>query len=288
MTPAASPSQLPSGLHLGPVRLQVADLARSVTFYERVLGLRAAATTPTATLTPPGDTKPLLVLSEHPGARPLAPHSRLGLYHFALLVPTRADLGRLLRHLAELGLRPGTADHAVSEALYLQDPDGLGVEIYADRPRSEWQRQGDELFMTTAPIDARGLLDAAGDEPWTAMPAGTIVGHVHLHVADLRQAADFYETALGLDRTVWSYPGALFVAAGGYHHHLGLNTWAADAPPAGPDDPQLLDWTLHLTDAASVGAAADRLTAHGYPILRGAADDVLVADPWGTRLRLMV
>lgn len=288
MTPSPYSRRLPPDLHLGPVRLQVGDLARSVTFYETVLGLSVTrGGDGTATLAAAGAARPLVALKEHTGARRVAPHGRLGLYHFALLVPTRADLGRLLRHLIGLGLRPGSADHAVSEALYLSDPDGLGIEIYVDRPRSEWERRGDELFMTSAPIDVQGLLQAAGDAPWSAMPAGTTMGHVHLHVGDLGQAARFYETALGFDVMVRSYPGALFVSAGGYHHHLGLNTWAAGAPAPNPSDAQLLEWTLHLPDAASVHSAAERLAAHEYETERVADHDLLMADPWGTRLRLL-
>jgi NAD+-dependent protein deacetylase sirtuin 4 len=162
--------------------------------------------------------------------RALLDRGRGGLYHFAILLPDRAALGRLVAHLAREGVRVGAADHLVSEALYLQDPDGLGIEVYADRPRSEWRHRDRQLLMATDPLDLPELARSAGAEPWTGAPAGTRLGHVHLHVGDIHRAAEFYHAALGFDRMVWSYPGALFLAAGGYHHHLGVNTWARRRP----------------------------------------------------------
>jgi catechol 2,3-dioxygenase len=229
----------------------------------------------------------LLELHERPGARPVRPMTRLGLYHFAILLPDRAHLGRFLGHLAALGIRPGAADHLVSEALYLHDPDGLGIEVYADRPRDEWRvERGGELAMTTDPLDLGDLVRAAGGAGWQGMPAGTVVGHVHLHAGDLAVARGFYHEALGLDLMVWSYPGALFLAAGGYHHHLGVNAWAGDVPPAGPEEARLLEWELVLPDAASVASAAASVEAAGHPVATEGAERRL-ADPWGTGLRLV-
>ena len=202
-----------------------------------------------------GEEQPLVWLQERPDARPVPHGGRLGLYHFAILVPDRASLGRFVRHLSEMGEYAGSADHAVSEALYLSDPDGLGIEVYADRPRSSWRTEGAELYMTTERLDIRAVLAAAGSEPWTGMPGGTVIGHVHLHVGDLDQGAAFYHEGLGLDKIVWSYPGALFLSAGGYHHHLGTNTWSS-GPPATDEDARLLSWTVALPSAADVEAAA--------------------------------
>ena len=190
-----------------------------------------------------GEEGPLVVLRERSGAAPVPRHGRLGLYHFAILLPSRAELGRFLRRLAELGVRAGASDHFVSEALYLSDPDGLGIEVYADRPRDQWEADGREIRMATVPLNAAELVAEAGEERWDGMLAGTVMGHLHLHVGDLVEAEAFYHRALGLDKVVWSYPGALFLSAGGYHHHLGMNTWAAGAPPAGEDDAKLLEWT---------------------------------------------
>lgn len=283
---APAGTRLPDATRLGPVRLQVADLERSLAFYEGLLGLRVAARdASSARLAAHGGSETLIELVARPGARP-APRGRLGLFHVAILLPDRASLGRLVRRLAEAGVRLGAGDHLVSEAFYLDDPDGLGLELYADRPRTEWTRVGRELRMGTDPVDADALLRDAGDAPWRGMPAGTSVGHVHLHVGDLAAADAFYAEGLGFDRTVWSYPGALFLAAGGYHHHLGVNTWAgAGARPAQEDEARLLSWTVRLPRAADVEAVASSLSAAGYLALRDG--DVLVAeDPWGTRVRV--
>lgn len=281
--------RLPAATRLGPVRLQVADLDRSLVFYEGTLGLRLLEREASRALL--GSSSPLVELRELPGARPAPYRGRTGLFHFAILLPDRAALGRFARHLGEIGARAGTADHLVSESFYLQDPDNLGIEVYADRPRSTWRRVGRELMMATDPLDLAGLLAAAGGAPWQGMPAGTVMGHVHLHVGDLVAASAFYSEALGLDRTVWEYPGALFLAAGGYHHHLGTNLWAgSDARPPAAGEAQLLEWTIELPDEASLTGAAESLARAGYAADReddaGGSPSVATRDPWGTRLRL--
>ena len=194
-----------------------------------------------------GDDTPIIELHEHPGAKSTPVRSRLGLFHFAILLPDRSSLGRFVKHLGAIGARAGASDHLVSEAFYLQDPDNLGIEVYADRPRSSWLRVGRELMMGTDSIDITSLVGAA-DGPWTGMPPGTTIGHVHLHVGDIATASAFYSEAMGFDRTVWHYPGALFLSAGGYHHHLGTNTWAGPAPSPAPDEAQLLGWTVQLPE----------------------------------------
>ena len=202
---------LPAATTVGPVTLQVADLARSIDYYQRVLGLRQLnGASGTATLGPSEEAVPLVTLRERPGATPVPRRGRLGLYHFAVLLPARAALGRFLRHLGEIGVHPGMSDHLVSEAIYLTDPDGLGIEVYADRPRSAWRHEGRQLLMAVDPLDVEDLLRAGGSERWSGMPAGTTMGHVHLFVGDLTDSARFYHQGLGLDKMVWSYPGALF------------------------------------------------------------------------------
>jgi catechol 2,3-dioxygenase len=282
-----SGTRLPDATRLGPVRLQVADLDRSLAFYEGILGLSVAARDDaSARLTAHGRDEALIELVERPGARP-ASRGRLGLFHVAILLPDRAALGRLVRRLAEAGVRLGAGDHLVSEAFYLDDPDGLGLELYADRPRAAWTRAGRELRMGTDPVDVEELLEGAGDAPWRGMPPGTEIGHVHLHVGDLAAADAFYADGLGFDRTVWSYPGALFLAAGGYHHHLGVNTWAgSDARPARDDEARLLAWTIRVPDASDVDAVAAALAAAGHDATRDDADALIVEDPWGTRVRI--
>lgn len=284
--------RLPPTTRLGGVRLQVADLARALAYYEGVLGFRTLSRdNGRATLGAHGGgiegAPALIALVERPGARAMVSRGRLGLYHVAILLPDRASLGRFVRHLASVGVRAGAGDHLVSEAFYLSDPDGLGIEVYADRPRSTWERIGRELVMATDPVDVVGLVGAAGDTPWTGMPAGTTIGHVHLHVADLADAAAFYGDGLGFDRTVWRYPGALFLGAGGYHHHVGTNTWAGPgAHPPRRDDARLLAWTIELPDVVDVRAAAESLARGGYATEWGGGGEVVATDPWGTEVRV--
>ncbi|MGQ0561501.1 MAG: VOC family protein [Gemmatimonadota bacterium] len=282
--------RLPEQTRLGPVRLQVFNLERSLAFYEGTLGFRTLQSDErSATLAAHGEDRVLVELREQPGARPAGRGERLGLYHFAILLPDRPSLGRFVRHLSQTGMRAGAADHLVSEAFYVSDPDGLGIEIYADRPRESWLRRGRELMMATDPVDVDAVVHAGGDAAWTGMPAGTVIGHVHLHAGDLAQAAAFYGEGLGFDQTVWSYPGALFMSAGGYHHHLGTNTWAgAGAKPPKPADARLLEWTIEVPDQTSVAAAAHSLAGAGYPVERVSADELTARDPWETQVRLRV
>jgi catechol 2,3-dioxygenase len=278
--------RLPATTRIGRVTLQVADLARSLAYYERVLGFRVLErSAEQAILGDQAGERPLIELRERSGANPVPRRGRLGLYHYAILLPDRADLGRLLRHLAEQGERAGMSDHLVSEALYLSDPDGLGIEVYADRPRAGWRLNGPELAMATDPLNVDDLLQAAGAERWSGMPAGTVIGHVHLYVDDLDQAAAFYHEGLGLDKIVWSYPGALFLSAGGYHHHLGTNTWAKGAPLATDTDARLLEWEVLVPSHEDASAALSSLAQSGVAVER-AADGGTVRDPWGTPLRV--
>ena len=284
---AASPNQLPATVRLGPVTLQVADLGRSLTFYGDLLGLEVHAKEAATVSLGAADGVPLITLREHPGARPVPRRGRLGLFHLALLLPTRADLGSLLRHLGASGVPLGMADHLFSEALYLTDPDGLGLELYADRPRDAWQRVGGELVSDTLPLDIKGLLGAAGDEPYRGIPAGTTVGHVHFHVGNLAEAASFYEQGLGFEPTITSFPGARFVSAGGYHHHVGFNIWAAGVPVAEVDDARLLEWRLELPSKTDLDSVTARLSAAGYTV--DTPDEEAVAvDPWHITVRLTV
>ena len=278
--------RLPLDIRLGPVLLQTGDLGRSVGYYGRVLGLRPVEhRAGEATLAAQGDPTPLVRLREWPGAVTVPRRGRLGLYHFAVLLPDRASLGRFAAHLASLGEYAGMADHLVSEAFYLTDPDGLGIEVYADRPRETWAVRGGKLAMATDPLDLEGLAKAAGGRQWDGAPPGTRIGHIHLYVDDLDRAREFYHVGLGLDRIGLDFPGALFMSAGGYHHHLGTNTWAAGAPKAGEGDARLLEWIIQLADQESVEAVARSLGGAGQMITRSGVDAV-ATDPWGTNLRL--
>lgn len=280
--------RLPEASSVGRVRLQVSDLDRSLPFYEGLLGFTVLARSARHALLGPQDGSTTLIeLHAAPGVRSASPVGRLGLYHFAILLPDRAALGRILARLGERGISPGMADHAVSEALYLEDPDGLGIEIYADRPREEWQRRGSELLMVTEPLDAESVLRSGGGKAWRGMPEGTVIGHVHLHVGDLERASTFYHTAVGLDKMVWSYRGALFLAAGGYHHHLGVNVWAGPRAIAPADDEaRLLEWELLVPAVADLSAVASSLEQVGFDAKLEEGGALETRDPWGTGLRI--
>jgi catechol 2,3-dioxygenase len=269
---------------LGPVRLTVSQLERSRAFYERAIGLRATEREDgTVALGVPGD--PALIElrgdSSAPGLNRRAP----GLYHLAILVPTRRDLAFALARL--VGTRwplDGASDHLVSEALYLSDPDGNGIEIYRDRPRTEWQRVGDQLQMSTLPLGLDSLIgELQGvSELQAEAPAATRIGHVHLQVADLAEAEAFYHGVLGFDVTVRGYPGALFVSAGGYHHHIGLNTWhSAGQASAAAGSVGLRSFTVELPNESGLAAVLARVEQAGIPATRE-GDGVLVRDPFAS------
>jgi catechol 2,3-dioxygenase len=224
---------LPADAHIGQVSLTVRDLQQSLLFYRDVLGFSELGP---GRLGPAGG-RVLIELHERTDAI-AKPRRSSGLFHFAILVPSRAALGRSLRRLAEKRWpMSGAADHLVSEALYLNDPDGLGIEIYRDRPRDTWRVADGELAMATDPLDLQAIHDEPGAEaPWNGLEAGTITGHVHLHVPHIDTAETFYCGRIGFDPVVRRYPGALFVSAGGYHHHLGLNTWAGIGAPPPPEN----------------------------------------------------
>jgi catechol 2,3-dioxygenase len=281
--------RLPASTRVGAVALQVADLARSLAWYRDLLGARVLTRSDTtATLGAAGHEVPLLELHERAGAAPMPSRGRLGLFHVAWLLPDRAALGRFFGHAIACGEPLGSADHLVSEALYLQDPDGLGVEVYADRPSASWPMQGDEVQMASLPIDAPGLQHAASGAPWTGLPDGSRIGHVHLHVGDLARSTAFYRDVVGLGVTNTRYPGAVFLAAGRYHHHLGTNTWAgSSAVAAAEHDARLLWWELRVPDRATVDAVRDRARVLGGDGGAAVRDGLALADPWGTRVHIV-
>ena len=279
--------RLPEATHLGRVRLQVADLERSIKFYEDVLGMRLIRRgNDSARLGPHGEDREIIYLHQHETARPVPRRGMLGLYHFAILLPDRAALGRFVAHLGEIGAYAGMSDHFVSEAVYLTDPDGLGIEVYADRPRDAWRYDERQLYMTTNNLDVEDLIKSARGEKWAGIPPRTVLGHVHLYVDDIAKAEAFYHDALGFDKVVWSYPGALFMSAGGYHHHLGTNTWARGAPAATDADARLLEWEIIVPTKKDADEAAASVRAADYPA-RKEGSEWLLTDPWGTGLRLI-
>ena len=229
------------------------------------------------------------VLHENPQARRVRGTS--GLYHFAVLVPSRVELAKSLQRLAETRWPvQGFADHLVSEAIYLPDPDGNGIEIYRDRPRSEWPRLDGQIRMATDPLDLDGVLAELDGhaEAWTGLHPQTVLGHMHLHVGNLPQANVFYGGVIGLDLITRLGNSALFMSAGGYHHHLGLNTWAGvGAPSQPPDAIGLRYFTIKLPQSNEVGATADRIRENGGSI-EERADGMLLRDPFQNGVMLTV
>ena len=278
---------LPDQLRLGPVHLTVRDLERSVPFYRDVLGLRVhGQEAGRARLGTGGED--LAILHEDPEAQRAGRHS--GLYHVAFLFPDRQELARAVLRLAATQPRiDGASDHGVSEAIYLADPDGNGIELYADRPRDQWPaaQPGERVGMFTAPLDLEDLLSTvSGEEPRRDAGEGLRMGHVHLHVGDLDRALAFYRDVLGFD-VMATFPGAAFVSAGGYHHHLGLNTWRGEGAPAAPPHAVgLRRWTVVLGDPGQVAGVRERAEGAGFET---STEDgsVVVQDPWGIALAVV-
>ena len=274
---------------VGPVELTVADLDRSLDYYRSAVGLRELSREDGVMRLGANGTE-LLTLREQPDAEP-APRST-GLFHFALLLPDRAALARWLAHAARDRVPlAGMSDHLVSEAIYLRDPDWHGIEIYRDRPRPEWPHDGDGIRMDTLPLDTEDLLSSIDvDElpPFEGLPAGTNMGHVHLQVADVSETERFYRDVLGFDVMARYGNQATFMSAGGYHHHLGANTWnSLGAGPPPPGAATLRHATIVLPDAAERDRVAARVADDGQdPKPAGEDGDVLVRDPSGNGLLL--
>jgi catechol 2,3-dioxygenase len=269
--------------HIGSVHLTVADLDQQQSFYEQAIGLRELGHDGQTVRLGPEGGPVVLELTGDPDA-PRRPRGTTGLYHFAILVPGRADLGQALRRVVDAGWRfTGASDHLVSEALYLNDPEGNGIEIYRDRSRDEWPRDDEGVIqMATLPLDLDGVLgevDASTPAP-AEMPAGTTIGHIHLNVANIPAAEDFYSGALGFDVMVRTYPGALFVAAGGYHHHIGLNTWeSAGGQAPAPGSTGLRSFEIVLPSREEADRVAEQARAAGADVTAG-DNGAIVLDPW--------
>jgi catechol 2,3-dioxygenase len=278
---AASPPRLPATLRLGAVHLTVADLHRSVAFYQSAIGLRLhRREDPVAAMGAGGED--LLVLHEHPGARRAGRHA--GLYHYALLYPSREELAHAaLRLAARRTPIQGASDHGTHEAIYLPDPDGNGIELAADRPREAWPELSNPGWDGgPRPLDLDGLLAlVAGEEPRRHAGTGLVVGHVHLHVGDLERGLTFYRDVLGFE-LMFSMPTAAFVSAGGYHHHLGFNVWRGEGvPPASADRVGLRHWTVVLEEPEEVAAVREQVRVADIEVEEREGGGFLVRDPWG-------
>jgi len=271
-------------LRLGPVQLTVTDLDRSTHFYERAIGLRLQRREGREVGLGAGGEE-LLVLVEDPGARPPGRHA--GLYHVALLHPSRLELARAAQRLLITGTPiTGASDHGISEAIYLPDPDGNGIELAADRPREQWGDLSDPTVSGPRPLDLHGLLtlvEGAEQEPYA--DPDLRVGHLHVHVGDVEGALAFWRDLIGFE-VMTRFPSAAFVSAGGYHHHLGLNTWRGEGVPPAPEGiVGLRHWTIVLDDEAELDAVRERFAAAGVD--HGLDDGRLTArDPWNIAVEL--
>jgi catechol 2,3-dioxygenase len=273
---------------MGRVRLRVADSDRAQSFYERAIGLRTLDRNGDGVVLGAEGGPAAVALAADPDAPPRPPGTT-GLFHLAILVPSRVDLARALRRVVEAGWRfTGASDHLVSEALYLNDPEGNGIEIYRDRPRDEWRYDDRQLQMATLPLDIDSLLTEleGSDSADTGMPAGTRIGHTHLNVSDIAAAEDFYVRGLGFEPTVRGYPGALFVSAGGYHHHLGLNTWAGAGASPPPQGARGLDWfEVVLPSPDALRQTEQRIESSDVAPDRR-EEGLMAVDPSGNRVLL--
>lgn len=261
------------------VHLTVSNLERSLAFYQHALGFQIHGRNGKTARLGAGKAD-FLVLTEQPGAKPYP--NRTGLYHFAILVPSRLELARSLKHLAETQTPlQGFADHLVSEAIYLADPDGNGIEIYRDRPRSEWRYSNGAIQMATDPLDIDGVLAElkTHTEEWKGVHPDTRLGHMHLQVANIKDSEAFYCGVLGFDLMARYGPSALFVSAGGYHHHIGLNTWNSyGAAPPPPNSIGLRYFEIRLPNAAELDKVADRVKKAGVS-LEETSDGSFLHDP---------
>ena len=273
---------------LGPVALAVSNLPDSVRFYGDVLGLLALHQEESSARLGTGDGTVLLELSGDPETVPRPRHST-GLYHVALLLPSRGSLASFLRHVAEREYPlHGASDHQVSEAIYLSDPDGNGIEVYSDRPRSEWAHRNGQLGMTTEPLDIEGLMEELEepDRPWEGFPIGARIGHVHLQVRDIEEAELFYDRLLGFDLTQRYGHAAAFLSAGGYHHHIGVNIWnSAGAPPPPANATGLRYFTIVLPSDEELKRLTDRIGRAQVPI-EERGDARFLRDPSGNGIML--
>jgi catechol 2,3-dioxygenase len=274
--------------HVSQVTIKVESLQRSLNFYQEVIGFNVLDESPNkAYLTADGE-KTLLTIEQPENVTPKQPRTT-GLYHFAILLPERADLGRILNHFAQLNIPLGSSDHLVSEALYLNDPDGNGIEVYWDKPSSEWTWKGGQVEMAVDPIDAKAILAEGKGEPWTGLPPKTLMGHLHLHAAELNETADFYTKGLGFEVVSRFGNQALFLSTGGYHHHLGLNTWnGVGAPQPAENSVGLSSFNIHFPSEEERNTAISRLKTLGKLVNQEQNGRISIEDPSGNKLYLTI
>ena len=272
-------------IYVGEVNLKVKDLEKALTFYQNIMGFQVLEKTDRkAALSTDGKT-PLVTLEQPENVIPKEGRMS-GLYHFAILLPSRADLSVFLRHFLGTGYGLGAADHYVSEALYITDPDGNGIEVYRDRPSKEWTWKDGLVDMATEELDGNSIL-AESDAEWKGLPSGTVMGHIHLHVGDLQKAEEFYTKGLGFE-VVSHYPQAVFLSTGRYHHHIAINTWQGVGAPTPPQNSVGLNWyTLVFPDEATREKTLQQLQQLGSSVQKE-TEYYVVSDPSGNQIRLVL
>lgn len=251
--------------YVSNVEIKVSDLQRSLAYYQEIIGFKVLQQEANrATLTADGKTALLTIVQLQSVEQKTRTTS--GLYHFALLLPTRRDLAHIITHLRQLGVYFGASDHDVSEALYLHDPDENGIEIYVDRPASDWTWHADQVYMVTEPLNIPSILEEANGV-WDGLPVNTVMGHIHLSVSNLAAAEEFYTKGLGFDIVTRYGKQALFISTGRYHHHIGLNTWYSEgAPKLGENQIGLKTYTLRLDNEVQANTLKENLHQLGAPV----------------------
>jgi catechol 2,3-dioxygenase len=274
-------------MFVGQVNLKVENLERALLFYQHIIGFKVLEQTErNAKLTADGKTN-LLTLEQLNDVTPRQ-RNTTGLYHFAILLPKRSDLANIVQHLYRNGIQFGSSDHLVSEALYLSDPDGNGIEIYIDRPSSSWNWINGEVEMTVDPLDFKNLLTEINQESWNGLPQETVMGHIHLHVSELQKTQEFYSKGLGFQVVCRYGTQALFISTGGYHHHIGLNTWAGvGAPRPSIHSAGLKSFSLVLANEEVRNNIIKQLQALGYNVIEENGI-VITEDPSGNRIQLTI
>ncbi len=271
--------------YVGHVNIKVQDLDRSLTFYQEVLGFQILEQNDkTVRLTADGKTSVLSI--EQPENIVPKQGKTTGLYHFALLLPKRSDLADIVHHFMNIGIRYGSSDHLVSEALYLADPDGNGIEIYIDRDPSKWNWSNGEVAMAVDPLNFEDLLSTGKQQLWKGLPSGTVMGHIHLHVSELKKTEEFYSKGLGFEVVNRYGDQALFISTGKYHHQIALNTWAGvGAPKPAENSVGLESFTIVLADEAARNTIIAQLKSIGASVTEENGSFVSY-DPSGNRIYL--
>lgn len=268
--------------------LKVIDIERSIKFYTDIMGLSIIKKVKKEAILTADGFNPILTLIEPEGVIPKIP-KRTGLYHFAVLLPSRYDLGIFIKNIKD-GWYPivGGSNHGVSEAIYLDDPDGNGIEVYRDLDNTEWDTKGDRINMVSEPLDYEGLIKLAGEDKWNKTPLDTIIGHIHLHVGDLDKAREFYCDGLGFDLAMEAGTSAIFLSTGGYHHHIGLNIWnGRNVEPLPDNSVGMKYYTLQFPDDASRDNKINNLRNLGYQVIKE-DKDIFTKDPSKNIIKLTI